>query len=120
MVKVRKVRVHGRAKPELLSCFAVGGTCRLFHLLPKPRDIQIGDEFDIVDADDIVLGDRALELDVMGQTDRQFRSPHYRCICISRSIGIIAWLRLVMMIMEPNTTKPTTKMPKASARKLLV
>jgi len=28
--------------------------------------------------------------------------------------------RFAMMIIEPNTTRPTTKNPKASARKLLV
>jgi hypothetical protein len=30
------------------------------------------------------------------------------------------WLRLVMMIIDPNTIRATTKMPKARARKLLV
>jgi hypothetical protein len=46
--------------------------------------------------------------------------PGYRCICINRSIGIIARLRFAMTIIEPNRMRPTTKMPKASARKLLV
>ena len=47
-------------------------------------------------------------------------SSSYRCICISLSIGIMPWFRLSMMIIDPNTTRPTTKMPNASARKLLV
>jgi hypothetical protein len=35
-------------------------------------------------------------------------------------MGIIAWFRLSMMIIDPNTIRATTKMPKARARKLLV
>ena len=34
-------------------------------------------------------------------------------------IGIIGWVRLAMMISEPNTIRPTTKMPNANAKKLL-
>ena len=51
-----------------------------------------------------------------------FRLQHYRCICscISRSMGIMLWFKCAMMIIEPNTSRPTTKMPKASARTLLV
>jgi hypothetical protein len=44
----------------------------------------------------------------------------YRCICISRSMGIMLWFRCAMMIIDPNTSRPTTKMPKASARILFV
>jgi hypothetical protein len=47
-------------------------------------------------------------------------SSRYRCICISWSIGIMAWFKLAMIIIDPNTTSPTMKMPNASARKLLV
>jgi hypothetical protein len=35
-------------------------------------------------------------------------------------MGIMVGLRLVMMIIDPNTIRATTKMPKARARKLLV
>jgi hypothetical protein len=44
----------------------------------------------------------------------------YRCVCSNRSMGIMVWFRLVMMIIDPNTIRATTKMPKARARKLLV
>jgi len=49
------------------------------------------------------------------------RLQHYRCICscISRSVGIMLWFKFAMMIIDPNTRRPTTKTPKASARILL-
>ena len=44
----------------------------------------------------------------------------YRCISIILSMGIMFAFRFAMMIMEPNTISPTTRMPNASDRKLFV
>jgi len=44
----------------------------------------------------------------------------YRCICMSWLIGSMLLSRLAMIQSEPPTTRPTMRMPKASARMLLV
>ena len=65
-------------------------------------------------------GQRRRALRAAPRLNRPRLQRDYRCISISLSIDIMFALRFAMMIMEPKTIRPTTKIPKASARKLLV
>src|SRR5262249_9553972 len=50
-----------------------------------------------------------------GGTEVDQQSSRYLCVCMSRSIGIMLWLRLLMIHTDPTISTNTMKTPNISA-----